>query len=276
MTTVADRPTDSGPGSVPGPDGPDDVSFTTVTGDLPAPGGDRLVLVVALAGSALLGDGEPLVPGRWALLDPARPGTPTADAAFRALCVRFPRDRVEPRGEPFTGVAGTAFDAGPGLAGYVCDTLRHLDAHRLAMGPHAAVAVRHAVDLVGVLLRSTAGAEPAPHCDLLDRIKAHVEAHLGDPDLAPAGIAAAHFVSARHLHNLFAGTGTSAAAWIRARRVEMCRRDLADSALADVPAAAIGSRWGFRGPSHFGQVFKRATGLTPAAYREASSSSSRS
>ena len=136
--------------------------------------------------------------------------------------------------------------------------------------------MRHAVDLVGVLLRSTAGAEPAPHCDLLDRIKAHVEAHLGDPDLAPAGIAAAHFVSARHLHNLFAGTGTSAAAWIRARRVEMCRRDLADPALADVPAAAIGARWGFRGPSHFGQVFKRATGLTPAAYREASSSSSRS
>lgn len=268
MTTVADRPTHSGP--APGPDG---VEFATVTGDLPAPGDHRLVLVVALAGSALLGDGEPLVPGRWALLDPARPGTPTADRGFRALCVRFPRDRVEPRGEPLPGVAGTAFEAGPGLAGYVCDTLRHLDAHRLAMGPHAAVAVRHAVDLVGVLLRSVAGVEPAPHCDLLDRIKAHIEANLGDPDLAPAGIAAAHFVSARHLHNLFAGTGTSAAAWIRARRVEMCRRDLADPAL---PAAAIGSRWGFRGPSHFGQVFKRATGLTPAAYREASSSSSRS
>ncbi|MEJ8277633.1 helix-turn-helix domain-containing protein [Pseudonocardia spirodelae] len=268
MTSVADRP-------LAVPVDTDGVGFETVAGAVgPLPGDDRLVLVLPLTGRALLGDGSTLTPDRWALLDPDRPDVPVPGPGFGALCVRFPRDRVEPRGDGLHGVAGTAVDAGPGLGGYVRDTLLALDAHRDTMGAHAAIAVRHAVDLVGVLLRTTAGVEPAPRCDLLDRIKAHVDAHLGDPDLSPAGIAAAHFVSARHLHGLFAGTGTSAAAWIRSRRVEMCRRDLADAGLADVPAAAIGSRWGFRGPSHFGQVFKRATGLTPAAYREASSSSS--
>ena len=230
------------------------------------------VLSLQLAGgSRVTQDGRTAVlgPGRYALYDASRPVRVVAADGYRALCVRFGHERVEPRGgEPLTGITATAFDYRAGLAATVWDTVISLNRNLPALGPHGALAMRGAMDLVGVLLRTAAGAEPQPRCDLLDRIKAHVDAHLGDPDLSPAGIAAAHYVSPRHLHNLFAGTGTSAAAWIRSRRVEMCRRDLADPSAAAVPAAAIGARWGFRGPSHFGQVFKRATGLTPAASRD--------
>ena len=54
---------------------------------------------------------------------------------------------------------------------------------------------------------------------------------------------------------------------IRERRIERCRVDLADPTLAHVPVSAIGARWGFAGASHFGQVFKREVGLTPAQFR---------
>jgi len=71
------------------------------------------------------------------------------------------------------------------------------------------------------------------------------------------------------LHALFHGSGHTPAGWIRHRRVEACKRDLADPAAGTVPVAAIGARWGFADPSHFGQVFKAATGLTPAEFRRA-------
>ncbi|MEV4052818.1 AraC family transcriptional regulator [Amycolatopsis sp. NPDC049688] len=38
-------------------------------------------------------------------------------------------------------------------------------------------------------------------------------------------------------------------------------------AARDVPVAAIGARWGFGDPPHFGQGFKAAVGVTPAEFR---------
>ncbi|MBA8824200.1 transcriptional regulator GlxA family with amidase domain [Saccharopolyspora lacisalsi] len=66
---------------------------------------------------------------------------------------------------------------------------------------------------------------------------------------------------------MFAGTNFTVAAWIRARRVEMCQRDLADPHMANLPVAAIAARWGFKGASHFGQVFRGGAGRTPAEFR---------
>ena len=54
---------------------------------------------------------------------------------------------------------------------------------------------------------------------------AFVEQHLGDADLTPAAVAAAHHVSLRQLHRLFETQETTVAAWIRHRRLERCRRD---------------------------------------------------
>lgn len=50
-------------------------------------------------------------------------------------------------------------------------------------------------------------AAPAARTDraLLAAVRAHVEEHLADPSLDPQAIAAAHFISVRQLHRLFAG-----------------------------------------------------------------------
>ena len=99
------------------------------------------------------------------------------------------------------------------------------------------------------------------------QITSFIEEHLGEADLAPAQIAAAHHISLRQLHKLFEGSGTTVGGWIRQRRLERCGRDLRDPDLADRPVAAIGARWGYPDPAHFSRLFKSAYGVGPRDYR---------
>jgi AraC-like DNA-binding protein len=73
----------------------------------------------------------------------------------------------------------------------------------------------------------------------------------------------------RYLYRLFEAQGTTVAAWIRHRRLERCRADLADPALGGAPVSAVAVRWGLPDPAHFSRLFKRAYGLPPAEYRRA-------
>jgi transcriptional regulator GlxA family with amidase domain len=57
------------------------------------------------------------------------------------------------------------------------------------------------------------------------------------------------------------------AGWIRSRRLERCRRDLADPSLAAHPVAAIATRWGFASAADFSRAFRTAHGVPPAEYR---------
>ncbi|HEU5023418.1 MAG TPA: AraC family transcriptional regulator [Spirillospora sp.] len=92
--------------------------------------------------------------------------------------------------------------------------------------------------------------------------------YLGDADLTPSTIAAAHHISLRYLHRLFQQDGHTVAGWIRARRLERCHRDLADPGLAARPINAIAARWGFRSSAHFSQAFRSAYGLSPRQFRQ--------
>ena len=99
------------------------------------------------------------------------------------------------------------------------------------------------------------------------RIHAFIQEHLGDPELSPAAIAAANHISLRLLHKLFQEQGQTVAGWIRARRLERCRRDLLDPAQAACPVAAVAARWGFRSAIHFSRLFRATYGLPPHEYR---------
>jgi AraC-like DNA-binding protein len=102
---------------------------------------------------------------------------------------------------------------------------------------------------------------------LVGRIHAFIERRLGDPDLSPAAIAAAHHVSRRYLYKLFETQPTGVAGHIRRRRLERCRRDLLDPALRARPVNAIAARWGMPDPAHFSRSFRSAYRISPAEYR---------
>jgi AraC-like DNA-binding protein len=102
---------------------------------------------------------------------------------------------------------------------------------------------------------------------LLIRVIAYIERHLGEPDLAPGTVAAANFISLRHLHRMFEGENTTVSAWIRRRRLELCRDDLADPVKAALTVSAVAARWGLTDPAHFSRVFHQAYGVPPNEYR---------
>jgi AraC-like DNA-binding protein len=209
-----------------------------------------------------------LKPGLFAVYDSSRPAAVTASDDYKSTCIRFPKERLGSRSpDPLAGITATAFEYAPGLSAAVWDMLISLNRNLEGLGTHGPAAVRSAMDLVSTLLRTELAMEIGPRNDLLRRIKDYIEDHLGDPDLAPGQIAGTHYISQRHLHHLFEEAETSVARWIRSRRIEMCQRDLADPSTASVPASSIGARWGFKGPSHFGDVFKRETGQTPTEFR---------
>ncbi|MFF0446530.1 helix-turn-helix domain-containing protein [Streptomyces sp. NPDC004609] len=114
------------------------------------------------------------------------------------------------------------------------------------------------------------GRPPSPEARkgaLWIEIRDFIHRHLDDPSLTPAAVATAHGVSVRHLHDLFAAQSTTPAGWIRHRRLERCRHDLADPGLAGRPIQTIGARWGFPDPAHFSRTFRTAYGMGPRDYR---------
>ncbi|MEO3825565.1 helix-turn-helix domain-containing protein [Actinomadura sp. B10D3] len=100
-----------------------------------------------------------------------------------------------------------------------------------------------------------------------ERIEAWIEGRLHDPSLSPASIAAAHHISVRQLYRVFRPSGTTVARHIRARRLENCRRELADPRFGAEPIGAIADRWGMSDAAAFSRAFRAAYGQTPTAYR---------
>ncbi|MEV8544122.1 helix-turn-helix domain-containing protein [Streptomyces sp. NPDC051572] len=100
-------------------------------------------------------------------------------------------------------------------------------------------------------------------------IQAHITEHLADPELTPATLAARHSVSLRHLHALFAETGTTPAAHIRQERLRLAHRQLSRPSNRHLTIAAIARRSGFTDLTTFTRAFRRAYDRTPSEHRAA-------
>jgi AraC-like DNA-binding protein len=137
-------------------------------------------------------------------------------------------------------------------------------------GTHDRV-VESVVDLVESLCVDVIGGDHAGRssvqAELLLRAHAYAKAHLGDPSLAPGDIASAVHVSKRYLHKLFEDDGSTVSGWIRQRRLEGCRRDLADPLCDGETVTSIGGRWGLTNSAHLSRLFRDAYGVSPTEYR---------
>lgn len=131
---------------------------------------------------------------------------------------------------------------------------------------------RVVTDLVTAVFAHTLDAEPClppeTHArTLVLRIKAFIRRHLGDPDLTPAKVAAAHHISRSYLYRLFQGEGLSVASYIREQRLANAHRELTDPSLRQLPIQAIAARWGYPRPGDFTRAFRTAHGITPSELR---------
>jgi AraC-like DNA-binding protein len=124
------------------------------------------------------------------------------------------------------------------------------------------------VGLLGSLFHDDGAPVDGMGSSLIDRIRAYVEAHLHEPSLGPEQIAAAHFISVRYLHKLFRSEETTVSRWIQQRRLERCRRDLGDPALAGRTIEAVAARCGLVNPDHLSRLFRATYGCTPREMRQ--------
>ncbi|GAB7184686.1 helix-turn-helix transcriptional regulator [Kitasatospora sp. Ki12] len=131
---------------------------------------------------------------------------------------------------------------------------------------------RVALDLATAYLADQLGALAATAPEVraraaLEQAKTFIERNLGDPELTPGVVAARLNVSLRSLYALFRDEPEGVAAFIRRRRLERCRDDLARPELRDLPVQTIAVRSGFTSPTVFGRAFRQEFGRTPTEHR---------
>lgn len=211
-----------------------------------------------------------LQPGDIAVYDTGRPYSMVFDDDFRMMVVMFPQTLLELPADAVGELTAVRFAHGHGLTGMIAPFLEQMaNGIDKLSGPTGARLAHTAIDLVSTMFASELGEllEPNGHRALAGRIRSHIEENLGDPTLDPAGIAAAHYISTRHLHGIFREEGTTVSTWIRTRRLEHCRRDLGDPLLADRPIGAVATRWGFVDAAHFSRLYRATFGVSPSETR---------
>jgi AraC-like DNA-binding protein len=216
-----------------------------------------------------------LRPGDLALLDSSHPYTIELanSGPFEHIAYQIPRARLDARSEELERALVVRLPAGSDPGRLASPFLSTLGAPGWQVpSASAAPLVETGLDLLVNALLLAAGVDaPAATREeaVLHRLKLHARSRLGDPGLSPGGVAAAHYLSTRHLHRLFARDGTTFGTWVREERLRRCRRDLADPRLHAAPIAQIAARWGYRSAAHFTRAFSVRYGVGPRDFRRA-------
>lgn len=243
---------------------------------LSAQAGDmRWAVSLLLAGEWVVSEDrsqQRVLPGDLVLWELARPMTLASSIPMRAVSFRISPEVLGPSADGWFTSAATVLPTGGGLGALITTHVRGLAELSDGLRPDIAVRLGMAtVDLLATYFADLRGESPAidgaGRRALLHQVEAHIEAHLGEPDLGPAMVATAHHVSVRLLYKLFAAQGKTVAGWIRQRRLECARRDLVNPAQASASITAVAHRWGFTSSAHFSRTFKAAYGTSPADYR---------
>ncbi len=195
------------------------------------------------------------------------------DGSARSVIVQFPRAALSLRSDMVRQLAAAPIPVQHGITGVLAGHLKHLAEHVEGLTPRNAEAVAAVtLDLITAAcadrFEATALLLPESRRQALGSlIHDFIRQRLGDPDLTPETIAAAHQISVRYLYKIFQEQGVTVAAWIRRRRLEQCHRDLADPRQRSRSIQIIAAHWGFTDAATFSRAFRAAYGMSPRDHR---------
>jgi AraC-like DNA-binding protein len=237
---------------------------------------DYLKVNLQLRGSCTIaqdGRAATLSPGDFVIYDTTRPFSIASKDAFHIYGVIVPTELLRLPDSRLAWLKARRISGRRGMGAIASQVLSEVGS-RVATGGHRDNI--HLADAILDLLTASFAEQLSDHNGigsdtgrrgLLVRIRAFIESRLDDPQLNAATIAAAHYISVRYLQKLFAEEDQTVAGWIRARRIEHCRKDLSNVELADVAVGDICRRWGFGDAASFSKIFKAVHGLAPRDYR---------
>lgn len=214
-----------------------------------------------------------LHPGDLALYETGRPFCWTLGGDWVLQVFTWPRDSVDLGAGESARATARRLGGRDGLGGIVAGVLRDLVETPPPLSAPGAVRLADEIGgLVATLAGERVGAPPVAASarsrdELRRRIGDYVAEHLADPALGPSTIAAAHFVSQRQLHRMFAETGESVTRYVRRTRLQRARRDLADRHQAGTSITRVARRYGFTDLSGFSRAFRATYGVSPSEYR---------
>ncbi|HSW06552.1 helix-turn-helix domain-containing protein [Aquabacterium sp.] len=213
-----------------------------------------------------------LSPGQFAIYDSTRPYELVLEQDYQQAVLRVPRATLLSRlgGDDLTALA-VAAEVLP--ARMLNQMVRAACEAGVPLSPAQSADVAEGVlsVLTGGLrsLQGEAGAAPRAGARQIERIKAHVAANLGNPQLTVGQIALSLGLSVSYLHKLFRAEGTTLERWIWASRLAACRRALRDPRWSARTITDIAFSFGFSDAAHFSRSFQRRFAITPRAWRQA-------
>ncbi len=235
-----------------------------------------IFLGLQMAGSSLIVQGNReavLRPGDLAFSESTTPYTLLDSDGIRQHFFCIPMAALALPYEAIRQLAAVTLSPGHPVADLASTYFRRLASRPdIFKEPGAAAIGRPSIELVRALLTThldaSGLAKESSEATLLLRLLEYVRAHLPEPELNAAQIAAAHHISVRHLYNVLARGGISLGDWIRTRRLEECRDELRSPRSRSDTISSIAHRRGFTDPSSFGRLFRAAYGLSPREWRE--------
>jgi transcriptional regulator GlxA family with amidase domain len=213
-----------------------------------------------------------LRPGSLVVYDSTAPYTLLNDTGMTGEFFRIPHAALAIPHNAIRQICAVPLSPQHPLTSLTYDYLRRLaaDPALIAAAPYLESVGHPSVELVRAVIATHLRHDGAT-ADLLGstltlRILEFARGHLADPDLSAEMIAAAHYISVRHLYKVMAAANVSLSEWVRTHRLEACRHDLTRN--ADQKIATIARRHGFTDMSSFSRAFRTEYGVSPKDWRQ--------
>ena len=237
---------------------------------------DAVWLALHLDGDAALHDGRrtvALAPGDIVFGPAQAMAGLDFRSSFRQFMVSMPKASLKTRLPGFGPVALGHLSGRSGLGRLFAGTLTALADAFDSLDDGDIAPVESAVSefiATGLAVRHDPAA-PTPsttQAASVHRLCVYVDANLSDASLALSSLAAHERISERLVQKLFEGIGQTFTTYLRQRRLERCRMDLANRQYGHLSISDICFRWGFNDPAHFSHAFRDRYQMSPRQYRQ--------